>query len=380
MAEIKSIQSDETPPADLIRLVDSLFQMAAVLRDNSGRRIYTARGKESGAALRATVFGIADPKISSWRNGHLTRNGPNATLKFTEELLEIFSCLKKAAKDGHSEEAANIFEFWNANCAQELKLAVTDLTKFADFLEMSSAKIAFKRTRENLAAIGSTRSSADLPALRVGDIHDVRRKGWTGRNLLDELIRIDYMILDGLTVNQAGVPEQWAPVLMDHPDTWRLILDRNDEIAGYWHFVPLFPDMFKRAKEGKLFDLEITSDKVPFIELPGWYDIYFVAIGLMPAHRDATAINLLFSSLVDVIHALAKCGAFIENICANAYTPTGVSLCKSLGLNFDCEHHDKGKIYSASYLSVLKKILFRRNHDLCAAYSIAYDSREKTLR
>jgi hypothetical protein len=36
-----------------------------------------------------------------------------------------------------------------------------------------------------------------------------------------------------------GTPEQWAVIFEHHPQTWRMVLDKNDDIVAYWHVAPL---------------------------------------------------------------------------------------------------------------------------------------------
>lgn len=106
----------------------------------------------------------------------------------------------------------------------------------------------------------------------VADIEDITSWGWDGHRLLDELIRLDYETLEGLTVDHEGHTAQWAPVFMDHPETWRLIADAPGSIVGYWHFVPLFDADYELVKQGHLLDSQITTDRVRLFELPGWYN------------------------------------------------------------------------------------------------------------
>lgn len=210
------------------------------------------------------------------------------------------------------------------------------------------------------------------PSIRIGDINDVLRKKWTGIELLDQLIRIDHELLEGMTDYQEGNSSQWAPVFMDHPDTWRLLLNDEADIVGYWHFVPLFPDFFAQVKDGLFFDSMITSDHVPHMELPGWYDIYFVVTTILPAYRGATATKALFTSLERVIEQFAEQGTFIRNICANAYTPAGISLCRTLGLKFLKQHSERGEVYFENFDTVLKNSVFRRNRSLLDMYQKAW--------
>src|SRR5205085_4551924 len=140
---------------------------------------------------------------------------------------------------------------------------------------------------------------------------------------------------------------QWAPVFTDHPETWRLLVTPSNVIGGYWHFVPLFRDEFDRACQGKTMDSDITTDKVQVFELPGSYTAYFVTFGLRAQYRRSKGFRLLMHSFFDVLRSLANDGIFIDQVCANAFTPSGVALCKTFGMQEHCQHGERGTIFRA---------------------------------
>jgi hypothetical protein len=191
-------------------------------------------------------------------------------------------------------------------------------------------------------------------ALSLAGVGEVLRWGWDGIRLLDEFIRLDYETLDELVPAHEGHSKQWAPIFMNHPDTWRMLISGPETIAGYWHFAPLFPDDHELAKSGSLVDSEITADRVQLFELPGYYNVYFVQICLLPQFRSARNIRLLFHSVFSVLDSLALDGIFISQICANAYTDVGRALCKSFRLQYLREHKEHGSLYVGSVRDVLQ--------------------------
>jgi len=208
----------------------------------------------------------------------------------------------------------------------------------------------------------STRESSTSSFLTIADIDDVISWGWDGNRLLDELIKLDYQTIDQLTQEHEGEIAQWAPVFMDHPDTWRLMIAGPEKIVGYWHFVPLFSSEFEIAISGRLRDSQITTDLVRVLELPGWYDIYFVSICALPLYRRTPRMRPLFRSFIDVVRNLAVEGVRIRRICTNAYTASGEALCKDLGFHQEQKHSEKGTIYSLNFSDLL-------NHELCNGQS-----------
>jgi hypothetical protein len=186
----------------------------------------------------------------------------------------------------------------------------------------------------------------DTNGLAIAGIEDVLSWGWNGQKLVEELIRLDYMTIPGLIVRHEGDIAQWTPVFMNQPDTWRLLVDKPQSIVGYWHFAPLCPEDFAVAKRGALLDSNITIDKVRFFGLPGFYDIYFSQVCMHPSFRKMRSVQLLFKSIFQLIDNLSRRGIFVKEICANAYTDVGNTLCRNFRLEYLCKHLERGKIYA----------------------------------
>src|SRR5579863_8010018 len=249
------------------------------------------------------------------------------------------------------------------------RLDTVDLTdpdnrerEFAIFLESMGLP------RERAAFLKSWPPPIGIEELFVADINGVIAKEWSGRDLLAELIKIDYAVIEGLTPTNEGQVDQWAPVFMDHPDTWRLLTNSEKDIVGYWHFVPLFPEDYAKARRGALLDGEIDADGVQLFELPGSYNIYFVSFCLMPKYRRTKALLMLVLAFAETLVRLAKDGVFIRELCANAYTKSGEAFCKTFGMHFACGHFDHGKIFVSDVRDLLEHEAFRGYDELRTIY------------
>jgi hypothetical protein len=211
--------------------------------------------------------------------------------------------------------------------------------------------------------------------LTIADINDVTSWGWDGRRLVEEVLELAYETTEDLTSDHVGEAEQWVSSFVDHPDTWRLIINAPESIVAYWHFLPLCGSMFELAKEGSLMDSQITDDSLLRMEQPGWYDIYVVSVCVRSGFRGISVLMLIGKSFLDVIKKFALKGIFIREVCSNAFTPIALGFNKGLGLNYVCDHIDHGKIFLSELSSILQHSRFKDDpefniSELCKLYGV----------
>jgi hypothetical protein len=210
--------------------------------------------------------------------------------------------------------------------------------------------------------------------LAIADISDVLSWGWDGPRLVDEVIELWYETIEGLTYENVGEPEQWLPVFMEYPDTWRLFVSAPETIVGYWHFLPLSAPLFALAKQGRLLDRQITASGALLpMDKPGWYDIYAFTVCVRSGFRGVPVLMLMGKSFLDVVRKFAEKGIFIRQICSNVFTPIGLGFNQALGLSYVCDHIDHGKIFLGDFPSVLEHNRFRDDPEfkvaeLCELY------------
>jgi hypothetical protein len=210
---------------------------------------------------------------------------------------------------------------------------------------------------------------------RIADDRDVKMWGWDSKKLLDELIKLDYETMEGLTRDMEGSTDQWADVFSESPDTWRLLVNGSESIIGYWHFVPLFPDDFQKAKLGELKDSEIVAERIMPLDIPGDYDIYVVSIALRRGYRNHEDRSLLFGSFFEEVYSLAKDGIFIRNIITNAFTPDGFRTCTRFGMKAIAKHAQYGDIFYRTLYPFHEQDKFlERDMEIRELYAMHYKS------
>ena len=182
----------------------------------------------------------------------------------------------------------------------------------------------------------------------VADWHKVQGWGWDGDQLANELIKFRQETMDELPSEFEPDPNDLRDILVNLPDTWRIISTTPERIDGFWHFVPLAPHDFENAKEGELHYGVVKPSMVLPLDEPGEHDILYLSLSLRPEHRQLTMSMYLLSSYLEALTHLANREIFVKHVCANLGTPFAkkLNLALTLGLEYIGDHKVAGKCIS----------------------------------
>ena len=191
----------------------------------------------------------------------------------------------------------------------------------------------------------------------VADWIGVQEWGWDGDRLAKELIQFRQETMEELPPEFEPAPSDLRDILVNLPDTWRIISTSPGQIDGFWHFVPLAAEDFERAKRGEFHCGVVKPEMVLPLREPGEHDILYMSLSLRPEHRHVTMSMYLLSSYLEALTDLANRGVFIKHICANLGTPFAkkLNLVLTLGLEYIGDHEVAGKMY-LSYLPDVWKL------------------------
>lgn len=131
-------------------------------------------------------------------------------------------------------------------------------------------------------------------------------------------------------------------------ESWRVLLNKDGDLVGYWVFVALQEEYFERAKKGTLNEAEISLETIEFIDFPGTYKGYLLLSGTKPEARTAMLVQKLYESMALHFEHLATRGIFFDEICAVAESPMGISAMRKLGMKEICAHEFGGKVFAGS--------------------------------
>lgn len=231
-----------------------------------------------------------------------------------------------------------------------------------------------------------------LPPYWVGSHDDIVRWRWDWVDFLKHLIKLDvdevptidaaprhplhrlqqgfhrYLERLGLRSKDPGdegTPEQWAVIFEHHPQTWRMVLDKNDDIVAYWHVAPLKAEDYGKLIAGRFKAGMVTYDRLTLFENKGGhYNLFFVITVVNNAHRNAALYRQLFFSFFDVLEKLASAEppVFITEVAADVWTPEGIKLAEGFGMKRVGRRTDDAKIliYTVAVTDVLNDAIAKK--------------------
>ena len=177
--------------------------------------------------------------------------------------------------------------------------------------------------------------SAGQQRLTIRGMDFLHEHGLDEYQLLHRLIEIDLAALPQITQRDEGTVDQWAPIFMHSPDSWRLLTD-GARIVGYWHYLFLTPEAFAAIQSGARRDSELTCDDV-IVPIHGLEDgplrMYLVMIALDPVSFTPFSSGLLIRSLLAHHADYRARGLVIAECIAMSLSPGGDRLCARLGLS-----------------------------------------------
>jgi len=188
---------------------------------------------------------------------------------------------------------------------------------------------------------------------------------------VSDVIELDETTIVGISREHEGTPQQWAPIFQSSPYTWRLLI-LGDEIVGYWQFVCLKDDYYRRILEGSLTDSEILIEMIDFPVVEGKYRGYFVSLTTRVQDRGPKTLSLLNCSLEKILSDFARNGIIFSEFCATAFSFEGRRMCELMGMKYQQRHPRANGAQLADIFRIksdeISKSYWARNSFILKAY------------
>lgn len=169
----------------------------------------------------------------------------------------------------------------------------------------------------------------------VNDLVSIRDWGWDEKRLVQEIVKFRNQTMQELPKEFQPNEDELSQILVELPDTWRILATEPGRIDGFWHFVPLPDDQFQRAKDGFFHYGVLNRQDVMPLNEPGSFNILFLSLSVRECVRQPTLSMYLLNSYMDCMTRLAERGVFFEYTCCNLGTQFARRLNTSMVLGFE---------------------------------------------
>jgi hypothetical protein len=222
------------------------------------------------------------------------------------------------------------------------------------------SKTARPREAETVVAVSSPKAPTASRFTILGK-DDLKAAGWSMREVAQKINKLDYQLYDGLDFNNVGNPALWQPILTAYPQNWRILVEDNSEVIGYWQTAVFLPGFYQKVKAGKLIEGELTPAVFELCEIPGIYSLYFISVCLDRERSDGRKLALSFFSVID---EQAKDGVLFDEVLTIGYSDEGLGMCESFKLEGSkIKHIDGNEMYVGRMSRILERCRFLLKKD-----------------
>lgn len=204
---------------------------------------------------------------------------------------------------------------------------------------------------------------------------EFRKYGITLEKVRGQLENIIADFQEKFDTKQSGLKEG-LKILDLLGDDWRIILDQENQVAGYWVFIALNDESFEKAKQGIFDEKDISLENIDFIDLPGEYNGYLWMMGTNPKKWTTKLQMLLVQSLIEYIEDNAQRGLFFSSICSLAESRQSISIRTKIGLKVIAEHFNGGEICFLDMRSIKNNNFFAKYGKLVECYEDYFGNAE----
>jgi hypothetical protein len=216
-------------------------------------------------------------------------------------------------------------------------------------------------------------SNKEDEEVTVCSIEELLKKGWSYEDIAQGTNKIFDRYVPIRADNRT--PLNMMISRMKHTmESRRVLVDTKDNVVGYWHFFPLFDEMYQKFKNGDTTSSDITNDEIP-IFLEGRYNIEFGAVVLEEKYRKTHIFKMFLYSMLECFERLALYDdIFIDEIVTKSSSKDGQALIKSIGLNFYKRNVDNTcNIYCGKVVDLLDKPYFKNFEVLKSLYKKEFE-------
>jgi len=209
--------------------------------------------------------------------------------------------------------------------------------------------------------------------LKVVGLTELDAVGWSVEELLRHIRDLDRSLYTNSGNAAIGNADQWLPIFMNNPETWRAVISSCGELAAYWQTAAVNDDLYFSLKSGLSNEEMLTASSYRPLTSPGTFNLYVVSICINPVYRKAETSMAVIDSFFCVLDDLSRKDIFFNEITGSACSEDGAQICRTFRLEY-LRDNTIGKIYSGYVGNMIRRFkgpLSARYPDLYRNYSSA---------
>ncbi len=162
---------------------------------------------------------------------------------------------------------------YHLSIAQRMDLCENNLEEIIDKLE---AKI--RDTKEVPVKAVKEEKIEDLQIVTYYEL--TKKRGLNKSEIARQLVANDRKLYHNIDDDNEGDPSQWETYLSKYPQTFRYMVNSQNQIVGNWSMVTLSGADYRRAKEGKLLESELNIGSTEYFMFGGVFYGYLLNLSV----------------------------------------------------------------------------------------------------
>lgn len=242
------------------------------------------------------------------------------------------------------------------------------ILKLVDTIRLHKTKTQWAEQPSRQASPVMQNSGTECRMLKYEELLSL---GYTSASIALQLVENDYIICNGIGLENEGTAKQWEEYLQDNSETFQYLVNSENKIIGDWSIVALNEEAFELAMKGELLEADIDIDKTEKIFFSGNYFGYILTFSILPEYRKMKNYNILIESFFAQLEEYAENGIFFKKWCMNVFSKDVESLIKPLGFKFVTNNKVFGKIYSCDFMPLPDLPIYKKHTSLAEKYKNA---------
>lgn len=253
---------------------------------------------------------------------------------------------------------------YHLSIAQRLNVSEGIINSVIEKLEekITGRKTEYKTERRQ--AVQAKRTDK----VEIVTYQDLVRRGFNSAQIAEQLVANDRVLYPHIDDENEGDVSQWEEYLSSYPQTFKYMVNADNQIVGNWSIVILSKEDYKKAVSGQMVEAELQVKDTAYFMFGGVYYGYLLNMSVNREYMNPANIRLLFESFLDQLEEFAEDDIFFKSWCVNVFLPDHEKRYEQLGFKYKCDNVKSGKIYVMDLVPYPGIPMFRKKRKLKKLY------------